>query len=101
MATSVRGGGFVLPPAAAGRSFSSQSRLLSNRLLLLPKIGPACAPRLCKLRSSSPFAVGMENQTLNLPRYFIFLFLFLWKRAGGGFDGEEFFLGRSSRCLQA
>jgi len=91
----------VLPPAAAGRSFSSQSRLLSNRLLLLPKIGPACAPRLCKLRSSSPFAVGMENQTLNLPRYFIFVFLFLWKRAGGGFDGEEFFLGRSSRCLQA
>ncbi|KAH8943162.1 hypothetical protein BDL97_13G035700 [Sphagnum fallax] len=60
MATSVRGGGFVLPPAAAGRSFSSQSNLLSNRLLLLPKTGPVCAPRLCKLRSSSPFAVGVR-----------------------------------------
>jgi hypothetical protein len=50
----------VLPPAAAGRSFSSQSNLLSNRLLLLPKTGPVCAPRLCKLRSSSPFAVGVR-----------------------------------------
>ncbi|CAK9260335.1 unnamed protein product, partial [Sphagnum jensenii] len=60
MATSVRGGGFVLPPAAAGRSFSSQSNLLSNRLLLLPKTGPVCALRFCKLRSSSPFAVGVR-----------------------------------------
>ncbi len=68
----------MLPTSAGGRSFSSQSHLLSNRLLLLPKIGPVCAPRLCKLRSSSPFAVGMENQTLNLPRYFIFLPLVLW-----------------------